>query len=502
MRPNFVVFVVDQMQARSLSLHGHPDVKTPNLDQLGREGISFARAYCNNPVCMPSRATLLTGLTPRQHGCLTNGNKVPEWLPTLPAILKQHGYVTHAVGKLHHQPVGSVSKGGEMEFSWESRERWERGEITSLPQGYYGYEATELVGGHVDCYGDYLSWLEQELPGGGRALLREGSYAKNEQYDQNWKIDLPERLHYNRWIARRSSAFLESLRSDQPFYLWCSFPDPHHPFAACRPYSEMYPPEELTLPEHWDTEADSIDFLKGLRDVHPGHSDFDEPVLREILSQTYGMISHVDSCIGEVLGKLKQLGLYENTVITFMADHGEYLGSHRLLTKAEWPWEELFNVPFLWKSPGSTAQGVQPEAVVSLLDFVPTVLDFAGIAPSCLDTRGVYSAKPWGLPGRSLRAAVESGAALEPRPALIEYDEDWYAPETTRLRSLVMEQYKLTLFTNTEEGLLFDLAADPYEQRNVWSEPQYQQLRLEMTERLLRELIRTDRLDTYRITGA
>jgi arylsulfatase A-like enzyme len=502
MKPNFVVFVVDQMQARTMSLHGHPDVHTPNLDQLGLEGVSFTRAYCNNPVCMPSRATLLTGLTPRQHGCLTNGNAVPEGLPTLPGTLAKAGYRTHAIGKLHHQPIGSVNKGEEMAFSWESRARWEAGEITALPIDYYGYQMTEHVGGHVDCYGDYLTWLEKELPGGKERLLRAGAYEKNSLYEQNWKIDLPEPLHYNRWIARRSAAFLEGLQQEDLFYLWCSFPDPHHPFAACRPYSEMYDPQSLTLPEDWNKEADSIDWLKGLRTVHPGHSQFDEATLRNILAQTYGMISHVDSCIGEVLDKLKERGLYDNTIIIFMADHGEYLGSHRLLTKAEWPWEELLNVPYIWRVPQAIRQGVYRDRVVSLLDFVPTILDFAGIDQAVMDMRGIYSAPPLGLPGRSLRAAVEEGKELPARPALVEYDEDWYAPETTRMRTLVAEQYKLTVYINSDEGLLFDLAADPREQNNLWNNPEYAHVRCMMTEQLLRELIRTDRFDTLRITGA
>ncbi|WP_281888639.1 sulfatase [Paenibacillus sp. YYML68] len=502
MKPNFLIFVVDQMQAQALSLHGHPDVQTPHLDQLGAEGVSLFRAYCSNPVCMPSRATLLTGLTPRQHGCLTNGNAVPEHLPTLPGVLAEHGYRTHAIGKLHHQPIGSVNRGEELDFSWEDRKRWEAGEIDKLPDGYYGYQTTELVGGHVDVYGEYTRWLEQQQPMSSRQLTMEGAYKHDPSVPMSWRIGLPEELHYNRWIARRTEAFLEQLQPDEAFYLWCSFPDPHHPFAACRPYSEMYDSSTLTLPANWETEADSIAWLHSMRGVHPSHTQFDEQALREILAQTYGMITHVDSCIGQIVAKLKEQQLYDNTVIVFLADHGEYLGSHHLITKAEWPWEELLRVPFIWKSPQSAAQGMNDRHVASLLDFVPTILDFAGIDPAEMDTRGVYAARPLGLPGRSLRTLVEFGVPMPARPALVEYDEDWYAPDVCRMRALITEQYKLVVYIRSGEGLLFDLQHDPYEQVNLWSDPAYAHIRHALTEQLLMELIRTDRFDTKRVTGA
>lgn len=502
MKPNFLVFVVDQMQAHTLACHDHPDIQTPNLDKLAKEGVSFTRAYCNNPVCMPSRATLLTGLTPRQHGCLTNGNVVPTHLPTLPGVLVKHGYRTHSVGKLHHQPVGTVNHGESIPFSWEDLKRWESGEIKSLPTGYYGFETSDFVGGHVNCFGEYKTWLEQEFPGGSNKLSFEGAYYSHPGAPSSWRIDLPEEYHYNTWIADRTIQFLEQQQKEKPFYLWCSFPDPHHPFSACRPYSEMYDPESLTLPANWNNEGDSIAWLKKMRDVHPGHTAFDESALREILAQTYGMITHVDHCIGKVIQKLKDLGMYEDTVIVFLADHGEYLGSHHLITKAEWPWEELLNVPFIWRVPRGVKKGVDRKQVVSLLDFVPTILDFANIDPSVMDTRGIHDAPPLGLPGRSLRALVEQGVDLPQKPALVEYDEDWYPPAVCRMRSIITEQYKLTVYIGSNEGLLYDLKEDPYEQTNLWSDPAYLPIRHELTEQLLMELIRTERFDTTRVTGA
>ena len=149
---SFLVFCVDQMQSACIAAHGHPDVRTPNIDRLIARGASFTRAYCPNPICMPSRSSIFTGLTPRGHRCLTNGMSLPYDVPTLPGALADAGYRTHAVGKLHLQPFGM---GGHAEDapqgSWESREAWDSGRIESLPEGYYGFQTSDYVGGHTDC---------------------------------------------------------------------------------------------------------------------------------------------------------------------------------------------------------------------------------------------------------------------------------------------------------------------------------------------------------------
>lgn len=137
-----------------------------------------------------------------------------------------------------------------------------------------------------------------------------------------------------------------------------------------------------------------------------------------------------------------------------------------------------------------------------VLNFVPTVLDMAGIDPAVMDVRGIQYAKPLGLPGRSLRPIIEHGDNLPPRPAIVEYDEDWFPPEVCRMRTIVTERYKMTVYINTEDGLLYDLLEDPYEQKNLWFDPSCSHVKQLLMEQMLRELIRTDRWDTKRMTGA
>jgi arylsulfatase A-like enzyme len=503
-RLSFLVFVLDQISSTSLSCNGNPDVRTPNIDQLAREGVSFTRAYCNNSVCTPSRSTMLTGLTPRQHGCITNGMRLSTDVPTVTGVLSEAGYHTHAVGKLHVQPFSAPAPADENEPipSWESRSLWEQGRIAALPLPYYGFQSVDYVGGHVHyCFGDYTNWLDVHHPGVHALYARERAYSAA---GQSWKMDLPAELHYNRWIADRTIDFLRARMraapADQPFFLFCSFPDPHHPFAACRPYSEMYDPASVSICPTWHLRDEPCAWL---RDVQRPSPDFTEADLRADVAQTYGMISHVDDSVGRVMAALHDSSQADNTVVALMADHGEYLGSHHLLYKHVWPWEELLRVPVIWRAPAGAPQPEGSDAVVSLLDFVPTVLDYAGIDPLALNQRGPRAPGDWpGLPGRSLRPAIDRGAFLSPRPAICELDSDWQPGPMIRRRTIVDGPWKLTVFPRMGEGILHNLAEDPYETHNLWSEPAASAARSELTARLLEELTWSDPLPGPRICGA
>ena len=506
-KPNFLIFVVDQMQSYSLGCNGNADVKTPNIDSIARQGITFQRAYVSNPVCMPSRSTLLTGLTPRQHGCITNGTKLPETTPTLTEALRSYGYRTHAVGKLHLQPTHAPIPGDgvfadDPRHSWECKELWDSGAIQSLPEPYYGFDTVDYVGGHGSgCFGTYGQWADIADPGLRAAYARDAAYQSGPH--ETWRMEVPAHQHYNSWIADRSVQFIqESAGSSQPFLLWCSFPDPHHPYAATRPYSEMYDPSGLAVSESLCDADDRLPQLAARRNqLYPKAPS--EEGLQEIMAQTYGMISHVDDSIGRVLDSLERSGAIDNTVVVFLADHGEYLGCHGLLRKAEWCYEELVRVPFVWSSPNSR---LRPQSlcndVVSLLDFVPTILDYAGVSESEIDRRGVRHATPIGLPGRSLKDCLDSGSQLQKRPALIEYDEDWHPGPSYRVRAIVDGTDKLVLYPATGGGMLFDLEHDPHEMHDRFNDVKYRDVRYRLTERLLIESARSDRLDQPRICGA
>jgi len=516
-RPNFLIFCVDQMQSYCLGCNGHPLVKTPNIDALAARGVNFRRGYCNNSVCMPSRATMLTGLTPRQHGLLTNGNSLAADVPTVTQALVDAGYRTHAAGKFHLQQTGGF--GGENQQSCEWVQAWNRGERTSLPSPYYGYETTDYVGGHVTgAYGQYRSWLEANHPESSAQLRHGKSYYC---CGTGFRIDIPEEHHYNHWIADRSIDFLGKMAgasssgikdvSDSggtgagcsghsPFFLFCSFPDPHFPFGACRPYSEMYDPAAIELAPTLRDRQDATDFLGNCRTLSPHNHAPDDAELRELIAQTYAMISHIDANVGRVLRELERSGQADKTVILFIADHGEYLGGHGLLRKSVWPYEELWRIPFIAAAPGGTP-GIC-RIPVSLLDLVPTVLDYAGLEPLILDTRGPAAVEHLALPGESLRPFLEGELQAPHVPLVIEYDEDFHAGCFCRLRGLIDGDWKLVIYAGQGDGVLFNLADDPQELRNLWNDPQAQARKTELLARLVERLAATDRFDTPRLTGA
>ena len=497
---SFLVICVDQMQGACLGIHGHPDVQTPNLDALARSGTSFRRAYCANSVCMPSRASMITGLTPRQHGVITNGTNLPGEVPTLGAALMGAGYRTHAAGKLHLQswsPACYVPEGEEPGWSWEDGDRWNRGTIERLPLPYYGYQSVDMCGGHVDyCFGDYRRWLKAEHGG----VFEQYAAPPGERVAPDcWPIDVPPELHYNTWIADRSREFITSLDNAQPFFLWCSFPDPHHPFSACAEYKARFDPSSLTLPSTWNVEEDAAPTLTERRNSYR-MAQFDETGLRQILAETYGMIAHVDECVGRVIEALDQSGRADDTVIVFTADHGEYLGAHHLVGKNLWHLEELVRVPYIWHIPGQKAQGVRDD-IVSHLDLVPTILELAGLSPQALCRRpyGGYRhggiSEPPAMPGRSLGPTLRKDAPLDPKPALIEFDSDNEPGHMIRMRTVIDGDWKLIYYGTPGEAALFNLADDPEERVNRFHDPSCIEVRATLMETMIRTLIRTDRLE-------
>ncbi len=494
-RPSFLVICCDQLQSAALGCNGNPDVKTPNIDRLARDGCSFRRAYCNNSVCMPARSTMITGLYPRQHGCITNGTVLPESVPTLPAVLARHGYRTHSVGKLHFQPL-------DTEDSAESRDGWMDGRITSLPKNYYGFQSSDFIGGHVNyVFGDYTNDLCKNHPGVYEQYQRANAAWRSEGRHNCWKMDVPPELHYNNWIAEKSIRFMESS-SDDPFFLWCSFPDPHFPFAATKPYADLYDPDTLEIcPTAFEPPREP-ETLQRRREFFKKNYMFDEKTLREMTAQTYGMITHVDDCVGKIIDWVEQSGQMDNTVILFIADHGEYLGSHHLIEKADWMYEELARIPMIWRVPRAARPGESSERVVSQIDLVPTLLDYAGIPVSEFDMRKNFAAAPVTLPGRSLKPMLSGGAPLAERPAFLEYDEDWHASGFYRVRTLIGARYKLVVYTATGGGQLFDLQNDPCERENLWDRAEHSRIKAQMMEAMLREASKYDRTDQLRRCGA
>ncbi|HET7767622.1 MAG TPA: sulfatase-like hydrolase/transferase [Chloroflexota bacterium] len=517
-RPNFLLIITDQHRFDWLACawpawraeRGETTpLHTPNLDRLASEGVLLRRHYVNSPLCMPGRSTLITGLTPRAHGVRTNGIDLDPGTPTIVQALAEAGYRTHSTGKTHFRtmglPLGADPETADATWHCEAAPLWHNGRVSTIPTPYYGFQSVDWTGGHGNVFGDYRTWLRAIDPDAPAQLTREGGTAPESGAEQSWKMALPPELHYNTWIADRTISFLEGVE-EQPFFAVASFPDPHHPFATPDPWYSMYARASVPAPVRREGELDEL--APFFREVYESPlrlsgrmrpTNVPEDQLREITAITYGMISFVDQQVGRILEALDRLRLEENTVVVFTADHGDLLGDHWLINKGPFHFDGLLRVPSIWRLPGRFGAGVMSDALASHLDFAPTVLDLAGVPEPEGGPRWPLAAQSEAprqlraLPGRSLAPLLTGQAERVQDAVLVENDEDYLG---LRLRTLVTERHQLTVYVGEdgeqESGELFDLHEDPAQVHNLWHSGAHRGLKLELKERLLAELVRTD----------
>jgi arylsulfatase len=484
---------MDQLRYDHLGFMGNDVVDTPNIDALAERGVACDRAYVNNPLCMPSRASLFTGQMPRDHDVRTNGIPLDREAPTVPRVLSENGYRTHCSGKIHlhnyYQPNDVTLDELSPEEYPEIRELWEAGRIEKLPDGYYGFDDTDFTGHHVfTIFGEYANWLEENHRDSYERLPRNHPDNTQRIAPDAYDWSLPEEHHYNRWIADRSRDFLEeAAESDEAFFEWCSFPDPHHPFGVPEPWSSKYDLEDIELPVRRDGELDDIPphYEKAFEDEETllsglhGSSERTDEELRDEIAVTYGMISFVDQEIGRVLDKLDELGIRDDTVVVFLSDHGDMMGDHHMIRKGPFQFEGLLRIPMIWSWPDQLETNARTEGLVSTIDFAPTILDLCnvpipeGTVPNSREAEN----EPPAWPGNSLRPQLTGETDSVHDHVIVENDEDYLG---LRIRTLITDRYKMTVYPGQDYGELFDLSDDPEELHNRWEDSEYNEVKQEL----------------------
>jgi arylsulfatase A-like enzyme len=418
-------------------------------------------------------------------------------------VLANAGYLTHSIGKLHVSPTGTA-KGmspdtQDRRFTKENRDLWNKGVYKTFDVPYHGFQTVDFVGGHVNyTFGDYAMWLEKQKPGGHALLSREKALKTPPGPNDAWTIALPGEFHYNTYIADHTAQFLRQRGKDKkPFFLWASFPDPHHPYAAPEPYASLVNPKDVFLPA-WDPSEEDLmppHYKRALHDPQFksngifGATLWPDEWYRAAIAYTCGMVKMIDDSVGKILKALRENGLSDNTIVLFTSDHADLMSDHRLVKKGPFLYRGLIRVPMLFSGPGVTNSGVLP-AIASLLDLVPTVLDFTGLSFS----EGYKPLQPEepetpALPGVSLRPVLNGKADSVRDSALVEFDDGYLG---IRQRCLVTERYRIVVYQGAEYGELFDLQEDPGEHVNLWNDPDYDSIRSELTAALLDEVMRTD----------
>jgi arylsulfatase len=349
-RPNVLLVMLDQMRWDAIAHHGNGAVRTPAMDALCRRGTTFSRAYTPSPVCVPSRAALLTGLLPHRSGVVSNATPLAEGTDTVAHAMRRAGYDTCAIGKMHFTPVRADHGFDRMLLSEEIPDRVEDD--------------------------DYL----QDLVAAGFGHVEEPHGVRHELYYTPQPSQLPEQHHTTAWTGRRTVEFLEQRAARdpaEPFFCFTSFIKPHPPFDPPSPWHRMYDPLDMPDPVRELGELDALSYQQRIQHrVKWMPPDADLLRLRTMRAYYYACVSFVDAWLGRISETLERTGLAENTVVVLTSDHGEYLGDHWSFGKRGFH-EVTAGIPLVVAGPGVRA-GVCSDALVMLPDVTATLADAAG----------------------------------------------------------------------------------------------------------------------------
>ncbi len=433
--PNILFIQVDQLAARYLSFYGHRSVKTPNLDRLAARGMVFENAYCNYPLCSPSRASMMTGRLPFAIDQWDNGAEFHAELPTFAHYLNAAGYSTTLCGKMHF--VG--------------------------PDQLHGFQERLLTDIYPSDFAWTTDWEHVFRPGGGirvRNAVEAGTCIRSLQMDYDEEVE-----HQ----ARQKLFDIVRTPDRRPFLLTVSFSHPHPPYVAPEDFWDLYADDDIDPPDIGAIPPEYLDPFNRLRWEMMGHQFYDisDENVRNARRAYFAMISYVDERIGRVLEALDATGMTDETIIVFTSDHGEMLGERGMWLKDNFL-EDSVRVPLVFAGPGIDA-GRNPD-IVSLVDLLPTFLDFAG---------GIIEpVEP--VDGRSLKPACAGAQTNPDGQAIIDFAGGGHDKVARAIR---FGSYKYVA-AHELPPQLFDLAADPQERRDLICDPAHAEAAAEGARRI------------------
>ena len=512
-QPNFVLISTDQLRADHVGSYGNTMIRTPAIDSIAARGSSFDRFYVATPICMPNRATIMTGRMPSSHGVRRNGVPLRLESNTMCDLLRAGGYRTALIGKSHLQTMTDLgpqmardepqsgkppppdlrderkNAWSEGRYDQETLTKWRADPEHRMELPFYGFDHVELCTMHGDVvHGDYYRWLAErtedpEALRGPQNAIPDPSITLPQAY----RTRVPEELYPTRYVEERCLDYLErAAGTDAPFMLHCSFTDPHHPFTPPGKYWDMYDPADMKVPESLRRQTPDRmtppvrQILLDASANRQGTVAFSvsEREAQEAIALTYGMIAMIDDAVSRILDRLDHLGLRENTVVIFTSDHGDFMGDHGLMLKAALHYQGLVRVPFIWSDPAQTATGTRSGVLCGSVDIARTILDRAGLEPF------------HGMQGTSMMPAIRGEAETLHDAVLIE--EDGHAPAfgmtgPIRARSVITDRYRLSIYDPEPWVELYDLQEDPLEMINLADDPTHAKLRAQMFEVLARQ---------------
>jgi choline-sulfatase len=427
--PNILVIQADQLTAKVLPMYGGPALVTPHLNRLAERGVTFLNAYCNNPVCAPSRAAMLTGRLSSDVGCYDNAADFPSSTLTLAHYLRHAGYRTCLSGKMHFA-------GAEQLHGFEQRV------TTDIYPADFGWTA---------------DWTRTQQPySPSRMSLR--SIVEAGLCERNLQIDYDEEVAYRaeQWLYDQARD-----NDERPFLLWASFTHPHNPFVTTREYWDLYDHARIPLPAvpHIPIAERDPWSQRYAYTIRADEHDINEEQLRVARHAYFAMTSYFDAQVGRLLAVLDRIQAASNTVVFVISDHGEMLGERGSWFKFQ-PFEWSVRVPMIAAGPG-LALGRTEERGVSLMDLLPTLQDLA--------LQGARWQPVDPLHGKSLAGMLHGTGSDRGDDVMMEFlGEGVYAPAC-----ILRKDGLKYVHCRTDPPMLFDLRNDPDERVNLAGRPDF-----------------------------
>ncbi len=435
-RPNVLFVVVDDLDCR-IKCFGDPVAITPNLDRLAKRGVRFDRAYCQYPLCNPTRSSVLSGRYPTTTGVLDNNTylMLDPAQQTMPDYFAAHGYHVTQLGKIFHLQNHGMKRG------------------TTKPEKPVGWFTPEERASQKASEPDY--WTKNQSPYRNMKVQDPKRFAWANVYEPLPAGDRGD----DAAVADKAIQTLESSRrEDKPFFLAVGFVKPHVPLTAPKEFFDLYKEESMQLPPDFDTEPRHLEGMPG--DEFRQNIDlfaarpFTAMEARQAMRAYYACVSYMDAQLGRVLDKLDQTGQSKNTIVVLWGDHGWHLSE-----KGMWAKATLFEVsargPVIVADPRQPTAGQACGRVVEYIDMYPTLLELCGLPRA-----------PW-LEGKSFKPLLENPKAVWNKPAYTVAVRDWYIG-----RSVRNERWRYTEWDEGRRGAaLFDHSQDPHEMRNLAQDP-------------------------------
>ena len=460
-RRNIVVLMSDQQRLDTVSAYGLNDIcRTPRIDSLAQRGVRFDGAFTPTAICSPARASFMTGLYPHKHGVTANGLCLKEGVRGIPDYLNPAGYRCGYAGKWH---VDEERGPSQMGFVGQDFMGYAFPGSNLLPGLQFG--AAPRTG---NPYADYLQQQGLGLPRVSQRFVGTNPGTQRQEMFALHEGPLESTIEY--FVSHEANRVIDELSTgDEPFFLWANYWGPHTPCLVPEPYFSMYDP--ASIPEHpsYCETFENKPYRQHLAERLWGLGDYGWEGFQQIAARYYGHSTLIDGCVGVVLDHLEARGLADDTIVGYVADHGDCMGAHKLIEKGEFMYDEIYRIPLVIFHPDCENPGTVNDDLVYLQELMCTVLDAAGVdVPDDLD-------------GNSFLAAA------------LGRDTDWDRDDvycvferhfTVAQQRMVRTRTHQLTFNSADQGELYDLTRDPHQLHNMYGDPAYDAIRRDLGARM------------------